>query len=231
MFSPPSSPGSTGDPVFQRRLCLDREAAAYWMPACAGMTSVREWGLHGSRRRFAPPHHEGLASLRTRGPRPEERACARLEGRAATGLLTRSRILAAHDVRVFPIDHPHREQRAQGRPGAVRTHGPRATKKHAAEPQVRAGTPGLPCAMVLTVSFVLSPVRPGFVVTVRATLEASSRPRQCVNALRGGTCIGAPGPHDFAVRAGESRLPSPTRPSQPAPTYRDDAYAPLHEAG
>ena len=39
--------------------------------------------------------------------------------------------------------------------------------------------------MVLTACFVLSPVRPGFVVTVRATLEASSRPRQCVNALRG----------------------------------------------
>src|SRR3569832_401392 len=40
-------------------------------------------------------------------------------------------------------------QRAQGRPGAGRTRGPRAAKKHAAEPQVRRTT-GLPCAMVLT---------------------------------------------------------------------------------
>ena len=45
--------------------------------------------------------------------------------------------------------HPHRKQRAQGRPGALRTHGPRAAKKHAAEPQVRAEATGLPCAMVL----------------------------------------------------------------------------------
>jgi hypothetical protein len=38
---------------------------------------------------------------------------------------------------------------------------------------------------------------------------------------------GTPGPHDFAVRAHDGRPPSPTRPSQPASTYRDDAYAPL----
>jgi hypothetical protein len=43
--------------------------------------------------------------------------------------------------------------------------------------------------MVLTVSFVLSPVRPGFVVTVASRHLAKLS-----------TCIGAPGPHDFAVR-------------------------------
>ncbi len=63
--------------------------------------------------------------------------------------LTRLCILAARIARVFPSIHPRLQKRAQGRPGALRTHGPRATKKHAAEPQVRAGTPGLPCAMVL----------------------------------------------------------------------------------
>ena len=31
---------STGDPVFQRRLRSTREAAAYWMPAFGGMTTV-----------------------------------------------------------------------------------------------------------------------------------------------------------------------------------------------
>jgi hypothetical protein len=35
-------------------------------------------------------------------------------------------------------------KRAQGRPGASRTHGPRAAKKHAAEPQVRAEHPAFP---------------------------------------------------------------------------------------
>jgi len=38
------------------------------------------------------------------------------------------------------------QKRVQGRPGADRTHGPRATRKHAAEPQV-GRTTGLPCAM------------------------------------------------------------------------------------
>src|SRR5882724_9106200 len=38
------------------------------------------------------------------------------------------------------------------------THGPRATKKHAAEPQAQPKIPGLPCAMVLTASSVLSSV-------------------------------------------------------------------------
>src|SRR5882724_10820725 len=47
--------------------------------------------------------------------------------------------------------------RREGRAPAG-THGPRATKKHAAEPQVQPKIPGLPCAMVLTASFALSPV-------------------------------------------------------------------------
>ena len=38
-------------------------------------------------------------------------------------------------------------ERAQGRPGAGRTHGPRAAKKHAAEPQVRAEHPAFPARM------------------------------------------------------------------------------------
>jgi hypothetical protein len=34
------------------------------------------------------------------------------------------------------IDRPSKNERAQGMPGEGLTHGPRATKKHAAEPQV-----------------------------------------------------------------------------------------------
>jgi hypothetical protein len=35
-----SSPAQAGDPVFQRHQRSSREAAAYWIPACAGMTAV-----------------------------------------------------------------------------------------------------------------------------------------------------------------------------------------------
>src|SRR5690242_12626816 len=46
-----------------------------------------------------------------------------------------------------------------------------------------------------------------------------------------GLSTGRPGPHDFAVRMhasrlAQKRLTSP-RPSHPASTYRDDAYAPF----
>jgi hypothetical protein len=42
MFCSMSSPAEAGDPVFQRRSCLSRDASGYWMPAFAGMTS-NDW--------------------------------------------------------------------------------------------------------------------------------------------------------------------------------------------
>src|SRR5712692_8240495 len=56
----------------------------------------------------------------------------------------RVRVLAARNVRVVETNRPRNQKRAQGRPGAHRTHGPRATKKHAAEPQVQADHPAFP---------------------------------------------------------------------------------------
>ena len=162
------------------------------MLACLALGNMGPAWFETALTRLLTMRIEHLRHLR--GPHPEERE-ARLEGWATTGLVTPLIFPAAHGVRVFPSIYPHRKQRAQGRPGALRTHGPRATKKHAAEPQVRAGMPGLPCAMVLTACFVLSPVRPGFVVTV-ALRHLAKR----------GTCIGAPGPHDFAVRDSLIRL-------------------------
>src|SRR6266700_2491106 len=50
------------------------------------------------------------------------------------------------------------QRRAQGRLDAGRTHGPRANKMHGAGTTGTSRTTGLPCAMVLTVSFVLSSV-------------------------------------------------------------------------
>jgi hypothetical protein len=66
--------------------------------------------------------------------------------------------------------------------------------------------------MVLTVSFVLSPVI-GFVATVPAQCNALSR----VNAS-----IEASGPHDFTVRAPITRQLTGSRPSHPALNVRDD---------
>jgi hypothetical protein len=76
--------------------------------------------------------------------------------------------------------------------------------------------PGLPCAMVLTVSFVLSPV---------TGLFCHRRFRIIIHKLD--ASVGASGPHDFAVRQNAARLAPPKRPSHPAPNVRDDAYAPL----
>jgi hypothetical protein len=67
--------------------------------------------------------------------------------------------------------------------------------------------------------YVVSPVRPGFVVTVVGVMRKHHR--------RLSTCIGAPGPHDFAVRNNVIRLLTPLRPSHPAPNVRDDREAPL----
>src|SRR5689334_11806415 len=56
----------------------------------------------------------------------------------------------------FAKTSPSNVERAQGRPGADRTHGPRATRKHAAEPQVRAEHPAFP-ARWFTGLYVISP--------------------------------------------------------------------------
>ena len=69
-----------------------------------------------------------------------------------------------------------------------------------------------------TTYFALSPGT-GFVAPVAH--DARQKHREL------GISSGMPGPHDFVVRAGASRLLSPSRPSQPASTYRDDAYVPL----
>src|SRR3984957_5321557 len=108
-------------------------------------------------------------------------------------------------------------QRAQGKPGA------RCTRSRAwcvVNTRVShhrfTGTPGLPCAMVLTAYFALS---------LATGLCCHHRRRNCFHQLD--ASVGASGPHDFAVR----RLaPSSTRyqrPSHPAPNVRDDRETPL----
>jgi hypothetical protein len=63
-------------------------------------------------------------------------------------------------------------------------------KAHEHSHHGHAGSPGTPCAMVLTVSFVLSPV---------TGLVCHRRQRSCLRQLD--TSVGASEPHDFAVRS------------------------------
>src|SRR5882757_9974868 len=87
-------------------------------------------------------------------------------------------------------------------------------KKQAAVTTGGAGSTGIPCAMVLTVSFVLFPM---------TMLGCHRHPQGARCALSEfSACIGAPEPHDFAVRAGHVRLTCPPRPPHPRPTVRDD---------
>src|ERR1700753_440771 len=62
--------------------------------------------------------------------------------RANVGILAARHARALHDIRALM------KQRAQGKPGADRTRGPRATKSTGVGPQVNRSNAGFPCAMV-----------------------------------------------------------------------------------
>ena len=72
-------------------------------------------------------------------------------------MMTHSRVLAAFETRVVHYSRPSEEQRAQGMPGEGLTHGPPANRKAGGSHHRISRTSGIPCAMVLTLSFVLSP--------------------------------------------------------------------------
>jgi hypothetical protein len=79
-------------------------------------------------------------------------------------------------------------------------------------------TTGLPCAMVLTVSFELSP---------GTGLFCPRHPQSARCALwEFSASVGAPGPHDFSVRDLDDRLSLRSRPSHPTANVRDDRERP-----
>jgi hypothetical protein len=80
--------------------------------------------------------------------------------------------------------------------------------------------PTFPHAMVLTVSFVLSPV---------IGLVCHRRLARLLTRLDAG--VEASGPHDFAVRVSTIRQARRPRPPHPAPNVRDDREAPLLRDG
>src|SRR3954452_760257 len=104
---------------------------------------------------------------------------------------------------------PSENQRAQGMPGARRARSLACKiKKHTSiVTTVTPGSPGIPRAMVLTVSFVLFPV---------TGLVCHRRQRKYFRQLD--ASVGASEPHDFAVRLTccSSKAPSASTASRPA---------------
>src|ERR1035441_1106269 len=102
----------------------------------------------------------------------------------------------------FAINIPLPEhQRAQGMPGARCARSlvcDIKTKHTSIVTTVTPDSPGIPRATVLTVSFVLSPV---------TGLFCHRHPRNCFRELD--ASVGAPGPHDFAVRDPSTPKASP----------------------
>ena len=110
-------------------------------------------------------------------------------------------------------------------PGAGCTHGPRATKTHAAEPQVQPEQPAFPAQWFYGL-YVISPV------------TGLCCHRRFASSAKLSASLGAPGPHDFAVRDIVTRLvryrvhriPHPTlvtiakRPSYRRRDAREDGF-------
>src|ERR1700730_5087262 len=106
-------------------------------------------------RRCRAPHHEGLR------PHPEEApsAVSKDAATALNPLTTQIRLLAARCVRVVQKLLPSKTEGA-GKAGCPLHPQPRAQSVESTRVSHHrfTGTPGLPCAMVLAVSFALSPV-------------------------------------------------------------------------
>src|ERR1700735_3447476 len=105
---------------------------------------------------------------------------------------TRPRLLAARNVRVVHKPFALERQRAQGKPGARCTRSRAWCVESTRVSHHRfTGTPGLPCAMVLTAYFALSPV---------TGLVCHRHRRDAKHHRQLDTSVGVSGPHDFAVR-------------------------------
>jgi hypothetical protein len=132
---------------------------------------------------------------------------------------TRLFVLAARNVRAVETKRPRNLKRAQGRPGAHRTHGPRATKKHAAEPQVRADQPAFPAQWCYGL-YVISPVT-GLSCHRRSWIIPRTWRQR-----RGARTTRFRRPH--TRRSSRKTIaPGDVRPSHPAPNVRDDREPPL----
>jgi hypothetical protein len=130
---------------------------------------------------------------------------------------THVRLSAAPRARILQILRPSKTERAQGKPGARCTRGRAWSVVNTRVSHHRfTGTPGLPCAMVLTVSSALSLVTG---LSCHHRLRGVSGPLALASPFRKlDASVGASGPHDFTVRFGAvrqrlhrvHRIPCPT---------------------
>src|SRR3954452_15464474 len=128
-----------------------------------------------------------------------------------------STIPRRENARALPTTTPEKRGRRECRVRAAPAVS-RAKNKKAHE-VVTTGSPeqpGIPRAMVLTVSFVISPV-----------IGLSCHRHRQVTTCQLDTSVEASGPHDFAVRISTVRQPCYQRPSHPVPNVRDDRDTPL----
>jgi hypothetical protein len=119
----------------------------------------------------------------------------------------RRRVLAARCARVIESEPPSKNNEGAGKAGCPPHPWSACNKKHAVEPQVQADPRRLPCAMVLRLIRAL----PGD----HAWLPPS--PVDRIHELS--ACIGAPEPHDFAVRSDIARRIDITASIASRPTF------------
>jgi hypothetical protein len=184
--------------------CVRRDDAEYNAFADSNFKQPRP-SLRAQAKQSISPHKERVDCFVAHAPRKD---------------VTHVYRLAAHS-RPSPacIFFPQK-QRAQGKPGARRTRSLVCkSEKHTSV--VTTGlprSPGLPCAMVLTGSFVLSPV-------IGLSCHCRKRNAQALSPLD--ASVEASGPHDFTVRVSAFRQAHPSRPPHPIPHVRDDREPPL----
>ena len=153
-------PANAGTHNHRRRFCERRLPHALsidhppvlWVPAFAGTTAdVCARTISDSN--FKQPSPAEVIQIRRMGGAkryPSIVMDAALMGFASlypSYKKTRFRILAARSARSYALAMPSKTKRAQGKPGALSTRS-RAHKMHTGDHRC-AGTPGLPCAMVL----------------------------------------------------------------------------------
>jgi hypothetical protein len=162
-----------------------------------------------------------IASEAKQSIKPQRRMDCFVASLLAMTLQTQARVLATRCARGLRNDVPRKNKRAQGKPGAQCTRSLACeSKKHTSV--ITTGSPnwsGLPCANGFDGLYVLSPVN---------GLFCHRRLRNCFRRLD--SSVAAPGPHDFAVRFSATRQRH-LRVHRIPPHVRDDAYAPLVEAG
>jgi hypothetical protein len=116
--------------------------------------------------------------------------------------------------------HPKKRGRRESRVPIAPAVSRAKMKKHTSV--VTTGSPdqsGLPCAMVLTAYFALSPVT-----------GLSCHRRLAETSAKLDASVGASGPHDFAVRFKHDSSSALPRPPHPALYVRDDREPPLFRA-